>query len=133
VLRNLFARKLLITTSLAYNSFTMVESKENIPFDCQKCASCCKKGQTIELTIGEAGRLGRNTKLRIDVVQTLEYRTLFWKGVVCELMENCGNLMNLPDGRFACKVHNTSEMPGACKGGQPGWDFCLEARGQNNL
>jgi Fe-S-cluster containining protein len=111
----------------------MVENKEINPFDCRKCASCCKKGQTIELTIAEAGRLGKNTKLQIDVMQTLEYRTLLWGGVVCELLEDCGNLTDLSDGRFACGVYNTSEIPGACRGSQPGWDFCLEARSQNNL
>jgi Fe-S-cluster containining protein len=105
----------------------MLESKEINHFDCQRCGCCCKKGQSIELSIREAERLGKSTKIRIDIRQTLENNTLLWRGVVCELLEDCGNLTDLPDGRVACEIHDTSGIPVACKVSQPGQDFCLDA------
>jgi len=105
----------------------MVEIKKSIPLDCQKCGSCCRSGQTIELTVNEAEKLGKTTKLKINIGLTLEHHTLLWQGVVCELLEDCGYLENLADGRVACGVYGTSEMPGACQDSQPGWGFCLDA------
>ena len=105
----------------------MLESKEINHFDCQRCGSCCRSGQLIELHISEIERLGKITKLRIDVGQTLKYSTLLRRGVVCEFLEDCGNLTDLPDGRVACKIYKTSEIPIACKESQPGGDFCLDA------
>ncbi len=105
----------------------MLEIKGAPVFDCQKCGGCCKAGQPIELYISEARSMARTTKLRLDLPLTLEGRTFLRGGIVFELLSDCGNLKVLQDGSVACKVYKTSEMPIACKVGQPGWDFCLEA------